>query len=105
MNIEQGMSKDGAPKARVFRANIWREAPPSFDILNSLFFIRYSRLWRFFFQAKSWKKLRPYGPLKASLNESNRHQLYLDVESYMIGKKLSARWVSKPSISFLTFLP
>jgi len=58
MNIEQGMSKDGAPKARVFRANIWREAPPSFDIRHSLFFIRYSRLWRFFFQAKSWKKRR-----------------------------------------------
>jgi hypothetical protein len=33
MNIEQGMLKDGAPKARsFFRADIWRKAPPSFDI-------------------------------------------------------------------------
>jgi hypothetical protein len=47
---------------------------------------------------------RRFGPLKASLNESNRHQLPLYVEGYGIGKKLSARLVSKPSISFFTFL-
>jgi len=33
MNIEQGMSKDGAPKARVFRANI---------MARSAAFLRYS---------------------------------------------------------------
>jgi hypothetical protein len=53
MNIEQGMSKDGAPAAQSFYNNIWREAPPSFNIRRFLFFIRYSRRRRLFFQAKS----------------------------------------------------
>ncbi len=45
--------------------------------------------------------LGPSGLLKASLNEPKRQQMQQSIECHVIGKMLSAHWVSKPS-NFLT---
>jgi hypothetical protein len=41
------------------------------------------------------------GLLKASLNESQRQQMHQNVKCNVIGEKLPARRVSKPSIFFV----
>jgi hypothetical protein len=50
-------------------------------------------------------RLGPSGLLKASLTEPMRQEMQQNEGCYIIVKKLFIKRVSKPSLSFFTFLP